>query len=188
MKKTLFCLLLACSLTQAQTIYKYVDPSGHVTFSNTPMKGGEPVKLAPLSTYSIGDTPRSAAPASPTPATPAASGRYPSVDNATQQQRDNGRRKILEQELANEQKALGDAQKALAEGKAQRIGSEAGTVTTITKKNADGTTSTSTVRKPGNYQKYLDRVQQLQDQVTEHQKNVEALQRELGRAASIAPK
>lgn len=164
MKKTLFCLLLACPLAQAQTIYKYVDPSGHVTFSNTPMKGGEPVRLAPLSTYSIGDTPRSAAPASPTPAAPAASGRYPSVDNATQQQRDNGRRKILEQELANEQKALGDAQKALTEGRATRLGNER------------------------NYQKYLDRVQKLQEQVTEHQKNVEALQRELGHAASIAPK
>ncbi|WP_024301547.1 DUF4124 domain-containing protein [Pseudogulbenkiania sp. MAI-1] len=165
MKTMLFCLLLASSLAQAQTIYKYVDPSGHVTFSNTPMKGGAPIKLSPLSTYSSSDEvkPSSSAPSS-SPSTPPFSSRYPNVDSATQQQRDNGRRKILEQELANEQKALTEAQKALAEGRATRLGNER------------------------NYQKYLDRVQQLQEQVTEHQKNVEALRRELGQAASNAPK
>lgn len=165
MKTMIFGLLLACSLAHAQTIYKYVDPSGHVTFSNTPMKGGVPVKLSPLSTYSSEEAKPSSSAPSTTPSTPPfSSGRYPNVDNATQQQRDNGRRKILEQELANEQKALAEAQKALEEGRATRLGNER------------------------NYQKYLDRVQQLQDQVTEHQKNVEALRRELGQSASNAPK
>ncbi|UGA38878.1 hypothetical protein JOS77_04030 [Chromobacterium haemolyticum] len=50
-----------------------------------------------------------------------------------------------------------EAEKALADGKATRNGDET-----------------------RNYQKYLNRVQKLQDEVTDRQKNVEALRRELG--------
>lgn len=80
---------------------------------------------------------------------------FPRVDNETQKKRDNMRRDILEQELAAEQKLLEEARKNLAEGEATRLGNER------------------------NYQKYLDRVQGLKDNVTLHEKNVDALNKEL---------
>ncbi|MHB1590798.1 MAG: DUF4124 domain-containing protein [Sulfuricella sp.] len=80
---------------------------------------------------------------------------FPRVDRETQKQRDETRRSILEQELAAERNLLDEARKALAEGEAIRLGNER------------------------NYQKYLDRVQGLKDNVTLHEKNVEALNKEL---------
>ncbi len=80
---------------------------------------------------------------------------FPRVDGETQKQRDGTRRSILEQELAAERILLDEARKTLAEGEATRLGDER------------------------NYQKYLDRVQGLKDNVTRHEKNVEALNKEL---------
>lgn len=81
---------------------------------------------------------------------------FPKVDGETQKKRDNVRQKLLAEELATEQKQLAEAKQALKEGEATRLGDER------------------------NYQKYLDRVQKLKDNVTLHEKNVEALQKELG--------
>ncbi len=80
---------------------------------------------------------------------------FPTVDKETQSKRDDVRRKLLEDELSREQAQLEQARKALKEGEAIRLGSE------------------------HNYQRYLDRVQGLKNDVTLHQKNVEALQKEL---------
>lgn len=157
MKTLAFCLLLTCGLAQAE-VYKYIDANGNVTFTNVPIKGAKPMHLAPLSTYG-GNKPRTSGSSKPA-STPDG---YPSVDNGTQTKRDEGRRKILEGELANEQKALADAQKAYTDGAATRNGDET-----------------------RNYQKYLDRVQKLKDAVTDRQKNISALRRELGQSASSA--
>ncbi|QBJ78671.1 DUF4124 domain-containing protein [Aquitalea sp. USM4] len=160
MKTLAFCLLLTCGLAHAE-VYKYIDANGNVTFTNVPIKGAKPMHLAPLSTYGgSGSGKGKAAASGKSASTPDG---YPSVDNGTQTKRDEGRRKILENELANEQKALADAQKAYTDGAATRNGDET-----------------------RNYQKYLDRVQKLKDAVTERQKNVDALRRELGQAASNA--
>lgn len=98
------------------------------------------------------DPPSSMAAAKPRTETPSS---FPRVDGDTQKQRDGTRRGILEQELAAEQGLLNDAKKALTEGEATRLGSEQ------------------------NYQKYLDRVQGLKDNVSLHEKNVAALNKEL---------
>ncbi|MGD1825786.1 DUF4124 domain-containing protein [Chromobacterium violaceum] len=153
MKTLALCLLLAGGAAQAATIYKYVDPQGNVTYTNVPLRGAQPIKLNPLSSYP-GQRAKSGGASA---GKPAASGGYPNVDAGTQKQRDSGRKKILEQELANEAKALDAAKKALDEGKAVRLGDEA-----------------------RNYQKYLDRVQKLQNEVTDREKNVQALKKELG--------
>ncbi|POZ61732.1 DUF4124 domain-containing protein [Chromobacterium alticapitis] len=150
MKTLALCLLLACGGVQAATIYKYVDAQGNVTYTNVPLRGSQPITLSPLSTYH-GRKPANGADRSP------ASGGAPMVDADTQKQRDGGRKKILEQELSNEAKALDAAKKALADGKAVRLGDEA-----------------------RNYKKYQDRVQKLQDEVTDREKNVTALKKELG--------
>jgi hypothetical protein len=88
----------------------------------------------------------------PAAATPAG---FPRVDSETQKKRDETRRQILEDELAAEEKQLAEAKKALTEGEAVRLGNER------------------------NYQNYLDRVQGLKDNVTLHEKNVDALKKEL---------
>lgn len=82
---------------------------------------------------------------------------FPKVDNQTQKKRDDQRKQILQEELATEEKSLADSKVALKEGEAQRLGDEA-----------------------RNYPKYLDRIKKLKDNVALHEKNIEALKKELG--------
>lgn len=77
------------------------------------------------------------------------------VDTGTQRRRDDQRRRILEEEVAREQSALDDARRQLAEQEAVRTGDEK------------------------NYQRVLDRLKPFQEAVETHQKNLEALRREL---------
>ncbi|WP_293764047.1 DUF4124 domain-containing protein [uncultured Aquitalea sp.] len=159
MKTLAFCLLLSFAAAHADTVYKIVDENGNVTFTNVPpgkASNAKAMKLPQLSTYN-GKVKGASAAKSAASSSPDG---YPSVAPGTQRQRDDGRRKILEQELANERKALADAQKAYTDGAATRNGDET-----------------------RNYQKYLDRVQKLKDAVTDRQKNIDALTKELGQAA-----
>ncbi|BCB25502.1 hypothetical protein SKTS_03880 [Sulfurimicrobium lacus] len=80
-------------------IYKQVDAQGRVTYSNVPMKGATKLNLEPLNTV-----PATRSKAS----TPSPSG-FPKVDGDTQKKRDDTRRKILEDELAAEEKLLMEA-------------------------------------------------------------------------------
>jgi phage shock protein A len=77
------------------------------------------------------------------------------VDGDTQKLRDNDRRKILEQELANEQKLLEQARNELAEQDSMRLGSER------------------------NYQRVLDRLEPYKKKVKLHEDNIANLRREL---------
>jgi hypothetical protein len=92
--------LLLASAVQAE-IYKHVDAQGRVTYSNVPIKGATKLNLEPLTTV---PPPRAKA------STPSPAG-FPKVDNDTQKKRDDTRRKILEEELAAEEKLLADATK-----------------------------------------------------------------------------
>ena len=65
-------------------------------------------------------------------------------------------REILQKELATEQEALGRARRELAQAESIRMGDER------------------------NYAKVLERLQPLKDSVETHEKNIAALQRELG--------
>jgi Domain of unknown function (DUF4124) len=152
-------LILWLSVT-AGPIYKYVDDQGNVTYSNSPRPGAKIIVLdpAPPPASAAPSPPRSgdASPAREAPRRQAVPNNFPRVDSDTQRKRDLSRRNILEEELRNEQKALDEAKQALKEGEATRLGNER------------------------NYQKYLDRVQGLKDTVETHQKNVEAIRKELG--------
>lgn len=103
------------------------------------------------------DLPVSSVPGpTPRPSAPASTGAgFPRVSDADQEKRDSDRRKILESELAAEEKALEEARTALAQEDAVRHGNER------------------------NFQKKLDRLQPFQAKVELHERNVEALKREL---------
>ena len=138
--------LLAVPLARAD-VYKCVDDDGHVTYTNA-----KPSPKANCTTLSrdqrVSTVPGRAA------ATPSPAG-FPKVDGDTQKARDNDRRKILDQELAAEQKSLEQAKKELAEQEAIRTGDER------------------------NYQRVLDRLQPYKDRVALHERNIEALQKEI---------
>jgi len=141
---------LSYGTVHASTLYKCVDESGMVLYTNQKGSAKNCTVLSrdlPVSTYSA--PPRQPAPRTATP------DNFPKVNGDTQKSRDGDRRKILDQELATEQQNLEKAKKDLAEGEATRLGDEK------------------------NYQKYLDRVQRLKDNVTLHERNIEALKREL---------
>lgn len=113
MLRPLLASLLLCSaatMASATTIYKHVDKDGHVTFTNMPMRGARAVLVTPASDESAAAPPRSS---SPRPAATTAPAHIPSVDSGTQRQRDEGRRRILQTELDNEQRALGEARQSL---------------------------------------------------------------------------
>lgn len=82
---------------------------------------------------------------------------FPKVDNHTQRKRDDQRKQILYEELATEEKSLVEAKNALKVGEALRLGDE--------------------VRTPA---KYVERVKRLKDDVVLHERNIEALKKELG--------
>ena len=98
------------------------------------------------------DLPVSSVPAPARKPSPAA---FPKVGAGEQKARDNDRRKVLQTELEAEEKALEGARKALADQDAVRYGNER------------------------NFQKKLDRLKPFQDAVEQHERNVEALQKEL---------
>lgn len=160
-KSLLFVAILATlivnSVFAADSVYEYVDKNGNVTYSNKPSKNAKKVTLPPISVYSA---PMSLNSYSNKPSAknsgiktiyPKSSVPQYSGTNET------GRKQILTEELASEKLALVDSQQALSEAKKIKLSSE---------KTNDA-----------NYQK---RIQALEDSVTEHQKNIDILNKQLG--------
>jgi hypothetical protein len=151
-------LTSVCMANAAAEICLYRDADGHSTYSNvteSPPKGATRIRC-------FKDPNPPAAPAAQPPRAPqkpAASGpgsnAFPKVDGDTQRKRDDERRRILQQELSAEQQRLDQAQQALSEQESVRTGDER------------------------NYQRFLERVQPFRDAVENHQRNIEAIQREL---------
>lgn len=136
-------LLLAISpLAIGNTIYKCIDENGGTLISNTKMdKNCRPVLNGPdFSVPAPRAKPQSAA-ANPSPAD------FPKVAEDTQRARDGDRRRILEQELAAEQRSLEGARKDAADQEAARVG--------------------------------VDRLQPYRDRVAQHERNIQAINREL---------
>ena len=146
-------LALACSHAApawADT-YKCIDANGRATYTN--IKEDIRGKNCTLVMREISVVP-AMPPARSAPATSAPSG-FPKVDPATQKSRDDARRRILEEELTGEEKALADAKAELVQQESVRNGNER------------------------NYQRVLDRLQKYKDEVERHEKNVAALKKQL---------
>jgi hypothetical protein len=145
----LFAIVCAWPLLAQADIYKAVDENGHVTYSSTPIKGGKKIILEPLPTMVPPGKP-------PSPAD------FPKVDAAKQRERDEARRKILQDELSAEEKLLEESQRNLDEASPEVF------------KGPDGKTYR-------NVAKYEEKTKLLAEQVELHRKNVEALKAELGK-------
>jgi len=156
MKRYLSGLILLCSIVAGNAyaeIYKHIDADGHTTYSNIKNKGATRLDVDPAAN-SIGRVPATKRTATPDS--------FPRVDKNTQYARDGKRRDILQAELESEQAALAQALKAYAEG-------ESNPEVFITPTGA-------TFR---NVAKFQEKMQRLQADVDNHQKNIELLQKEL---------
>ncbi len=149
-------IALACAMpVQANTLYKCVGPDGRVTYTN--QKSQQKCEVIsqdlPVSTFSAPP------PARPRQATPAD---FPRVNGDQQRNRDNDRRAILEQELANEQRNFDAAKKGLAEQENIILPEER-----IVGGGIQGA-------------KRDERLRPLRDRVQLHERNLEAIRKEIG--------
>ena len=127
-------------------MWKCVDQDGSTRYTNvkSDAKGCKTLNLEPVNTATAPATKARQKPAN-----------FPSVGADTQRQRDAGRRKILEQELAQEQQELELAKKQLAEQQETRSGGER------------------------NYARVEERLKPYEARVRLHASNVESLKKEL---------
>ena len=119
MNKKLTALLLGIGTLSAHagTIYKCTSEDGSTLISNSKVdKTCKAVVSGPDN--ALPATPRAKATANPTPAG------FPKVGEDAQKSRDGDRKRILEQELASEQKSLEQARKDLAEQETIRAGED----------------------------------------------------------------
>jgi hypothetical protein len=167
----------AGAAAHAQKIYRCDGPGGVVEYSNSPVaatgRNCRAIEIAPITTI---PAPAPRAPATPAPgagaaaseAKPAAASAahgatqasrgaesFPRVSASAQKERDNDRRRILEDELRKEQERLANLQGEYKNGEPDRLGNER------------------------NYQKYLDRVQQLKQDIERTEGNLATIRREL---------
>lgn len=153
-------IALGCTNGAHAVLCKYVDDNGHVTYSDSAVKGAKKSSCfesppPPATSSAPAPSSRAGSPSGPGVAAPAPPGGLPNVDPSTQKRRDDSRRKILEEELVVEEKALAQARKDLQEGEPVRTGDER------------------------NYQRYLERIQGLKERVAQHERNVASIKQEL---------
>ena len=199
-------LAIAASTTAlAQTtIYKHVDESGRITYSNKPMKGAVVMELEPLTTIPgtpagmlvnrAGNAPAPAAEKAPERAdepkaearpavaivTPVPSAKpvlaSVSIEPQVQKRRDNDRRRILEEELKSEEESLTVARSSLLQ---EQQNPQLVAAVRIAQQTSDPTPA-QLAEFRNNIDKASGRIRGLQATVAEHEKNIEALKKELG--------
>src|SRR5688572_18851078 len=197
-------LVASASALAQSTIYKHVDENGRVTYTNKPMKGAVTVDLEPLTTIPAtptgtlrpqpvavktsekaeqpeanGKTETIVAAARPAVAvvTPVSSRpSIASIEPNLQKKRDNDRRRILEDELSQEEQSLTGARASLTQEQAnpQLVAAVRAA------QQADNPSATQLVEFRNAIDKASGRIRGLQATVAEHEKNIEALKKELG--------
>ena len=216
----------ACGSAFAQTnapsttIYKHVDESGRITYTNRPMKGAVPMELDPISVVpglppaavtraAIISTPTGSPVEKPAPEaarlevtqksgapqirieplpdsrTAAAAASAPasaprpvlaSVEPSLQRKRDEERRRILEDELKQEEASLTRAREAVSK---EQQNPELVAAVRAAQAVAEPTPA-QMAQFRSNLDKASGRIRGLQATVAEHEKNIEALRKELG--------
>jgi hypothetical protein len=155
------CALLAALPAIGHAQIWRCENNGVVEYSNNPASGRDAkcrtVDLPNLTTIPAPKLPSQPAPAARPPgaaATPTPAG-FPRVDTGAQRTRDADRRRILEDELKKEEMRLAELRAEFNNGEPERRGDER------------------------NYQRYLDRVQRLKDDIARSESAVSSLRREM---------
>lgn len=155
---------LAFSLPAFAQIYRCEDANGVIEYSNKATgnkdKTCRPVDLPVITTI---PAPKLPPPKAGATKSGAVSGSVNSngkdgsarVDESTQRARDSDRKRIIEDELRKEESKLAQQHKDYRNGEPERLGDER------------------------NYQKYLDRVQRMKDDIARTQGNIDSLKKEL---------
>jgi hypothetical protein len=192
-------VLLATTAAQAQTtIYKHVDESGRITYSNKPMKGASVLELDPITILPTGapapvaqkavasdkpvlekasfngDKPEArpiAATVTPLPRTTLAS-----VEPQLQRKRDEERRRILEDELTQEETSLTRVRTSLT---AEQQNPELVAAVRMAQQATEPTPA-QLAQMRDNIDRASSRIRGLQASAADHEKNIEALKKELG--------
>ena len=183
-------LALAAGAQAQTTIYKLVDESGRVTYSNKPMKGATVLELEPLTVMQSTPAPVAAKTAAaiekadavpvrdakPAIATVTPVSTLAAVDPQVQRRRDGDRRRILEDELSHEEQSLSGARDALMQEQQnpQLVAAVRSAQQAVDPTPAQLTEFRNTIDKASG------RIRGLQATVAEHEKNIEALKKELG--------
>ncbi len=152
---TLLCSAIAFTSVAQAEIYKRVDKDGNVTYSSTPLKGAKKLELKPLPTMT-------AQPISTKHLRNRESSADLRVNSETQTRRDDTRRKILEDEMATEERALNEAQTQLKDAE-----------------DNPEVFKTPTGETFRNVAKYEEKVNTARDNVKAHENNIKALKTEI---------
>jgi hypothetical protein len=147
-------LLFALACPVQARIYMYVDADGHKGATDERPRVPAGAKITAVIDGGS-DVARPARKASGSAAKQTAPANFPRIDGATQKKRDDVRRTVLAEELANEQKNLDDAKRQLALGEKPLVGENAATPS------------------------YQERLKQLRSAVERHQRNITAIQKEI---------
>jgi peptidoglycan hydrolase CwlO-like protein len=150
-----------CNIAYAD-IYLCTDANGKKTYQNYgTSKGCKRLDIdsstsipAPSNVNHSGASPRPTNAPKTTPKTPSPKD-FPSVSQDQQFNRDKERRRIIEDEIRNEENKLSTLKKEFNNGEPERVGGER------------------------NYARYQERVQRLKDDINKSDKNLEALRKEL---------
>jgi len=138
-----------CGGAGAQPVCKYIDAAGNIVFSNLPPEKG----YRKISCMGADEPPRKSQGSAKSTPTPAG---FPKVDAETQRTRDDMRKKVLGDELAAEEKLLADARKEYNNGAPTPLPEE-----------------------QSNAARYQERIARLRQQVQLHERNIEALRKEI---------
>ncbi len=149
----LLLLVAAVGYVHAENdVYLCVDSAGKKEYKNTDItKGCRKIDLPGLTMIPAPRAPKAAA-----RETASAASGFPRIDSSTQKARDDERRRILLQEMQNEEQKLASLRQEYNNGQPERHGDER------------------------NYAKYQARVASMKDDISRSEKNIEALKRELG--------
>ena len=180
-------VLFAADAQSTTTIYKHVDENGRITYTNKPMKGAVAMELDPITI--IPGTPVPAlqravekADAKPDIRPAVATVTVPprqtlaAIEPQVQKRRDEDRRRILEQELSREQESLQTLRASLTQEQQNPV-----LVAAVrTAQQAAEPTPAQMAEMRANIEKASGRIRGLQATAAEHEKNIEALKKELG--------
>ncbi len=145
------CMVLLAAPVRAE-IWRCENSDGVVEYSNS-KPGRDRKDCRQVDLPSLTTIPAPAPPPAPARTQPRSD--FPRVDSSTQRARDEERRQILERELRKEEERLAALEAEYKGGEPDRLGSER------------------------NYQKYLDRVERLKNEINRAEANVASIRREL---------